>query len=104
MKLDAEEINSIIKSERGELGDSLVTVVLIILAAVLMLIFPLMSTAEKTDDVAQLSVQSATDDFVDTIRTTGKITLDDYEKYLQTITATGNSFEPEIYGSNVTCI
>lgn len=96
MKLDAEEINSIIKSERGELGDSLVTVVLIILAAVLMLIFPLMSTAEKTDDVAQLSVQSATDDFVDTIRTTGKITLDDYEKYLQTITATGNSFEPEI--------
>ena len=52
-----------------------------------------MSISERTDDVSQLSVQTATTEFVDKVRTTGKLTLDDYDKYIQTITSTGNSFE-----------
>ena len=52
-----------------------------------------MSISERTDDVSQLSVQTATTEFVDKVRTTGKLTLDDYDKYMQTITSTGNSFE-----------
>lgn len=83
-------------SEKGEIGDSLITVVAIGLGAVLMFVFPLMSLSERTDDISELAVQTATDEFIDTIRTTGKITLDDYEKYIQTITATGNSFDAEI--------
>lgn len=78
------------------MGDSLITVIAIFLAAILMFVFPLMSLAERTDDISQLAVQTATTDFVDKMRTTGKITLDDYEQYLGTITATGNSFEVEI--------
>ena len=78
------------------MGDSLITIIAIFLAAILMFVFPLMSLSERTDDISQLSVQTATDEFVDNIRTTGKITLDDYEKYLQTISATGNSFEIEM--------
>lgn len=78
------------------MGDSLITIIAIFLAAILMFVFPLMSLSERTDDISQLSVQTATDEFVDNIRTTGKITLDDYEKYLQTISATGNSFEVEM--------
>lgn len=85
-----------IVSEKGELGDSVITIVAIFLGAVLMFVFPLMSLSERTDDMSQLAVQNATDEFVDKIRTTGKITLDEYERYLQTITATGNSFEAEI--------
>lgn len=78
------------------MGDSLITIVAIFLAAVLMFVFPLMAMSERTDDVAQLAVQTATTDFVDNVRTTGKLTSDDYEKFMQTITSTGNSFDVDI--------
>ena len=78
------------------MGDSLVTVIAIFLAAILMFIFPLMSISERTDDVSQLSVQTATTEFVDGVRTTGKLTLDDYDRFIQTITSTGNSFNVEM--------
>lgn len=78
------------------MGDSLITVVAIFLAATLMFVFPLMSLSERTDDISQLAVQTATTEFVDRIRTTGKMTLDDYEKYLSTIYSTGNSFEVDL--------
>ena len=78
------------------MGDSLITVVAIFLAAILMFIFPLMSLAERTDDISQLAVQTATTEFVDDIRTTGKMTLDDYEAYLGELNSTGNSFDVEM--------
>ena len=78
------------------MGDSFTTIIAIFLAAILMFIFPLMSMAERTDDVSQLSVQTTTTEFVDKVRTTGKLTLNDYEKYLSTIAATGNSFDVNI--------
>lgn len=78
------------------MGDSLITIIAIFLAAILMFVFPLMSLSERTDDISQLAVQTATTEFVDKVKTTGKITLDDYEKYISTIIATGNSFEVEM--------
>lgn len=78
------------------MGDSLITVVAIFLAAILMFIFPLMSLAERTDDISQLAVQTATTEFVDGVRTTGVMTLDDYETYLNEISSTGNSFDIEV--------
>ena len=78
------------------MGDSLITVVAIFLAAILMFTFPLMSLAERTDDISQLAVQTATTEFVDDIRTTGKMTLDDYEAYLGELNSTGNSFDVEM--------
>ncbi len=78
------------------MGDSFTTIIAIFLAAILMFVFPLMSMSERTDDVSQLSVQTTTTEFVDKIRTTGKLTLDDYEKYLASIVSTGNSFNVEI--------
>lgn len=78
------------------MGDSLITVIAIFLAAILMFIFPLMTLAERTDDISSLAVQTATTEFVDDVRATGKMTLDDYEAYLSEISATGNSFDVEI--------
>lgn len=78
------------------MGDSLVTIIAIFLAAVLMFVFPLMTISERTDDVSQLSVKTATTEFVDSVRTTGKLTLDDYDRFVQQITSTGNSFEVEM--------
>ena len=78
------------------MGDSFITIIAIFLAAILMFVFPLMSMSERTDDVSQLSVQTATTDFVDNVRTTGKLTTNNYDKYLQTLTSTGNSYDVEI--------
>ena len=78
------------------MGDSLITVVAIFLAAILMFVFPLMSLAERTDDISQLSVQTTTTEFVDDIITTGKVTLSDYDAFYSELTATGNSFDVEI--------
>lgn len=78
------------------MGDSLITIVAIFLAAILMFVFPLMSMSERTDDVSELAVQTATTEFVDKVRTTGKLTLDDYDKFISTIASTGNSFDVEI--------
>lgn len=78
------------------MGDSLITIIAIFLAAILMFVFPLMSLSERKDDISQLAVQTATTEFVDGIKTTGKLTLDDYQKYLSTIITTGNSFETDI--------
>lgn len=78
------------------MGDTLITVIAIALAAVLMFVFPLMTMSDRTDDVSQLTVQTATSDFVDTIRSTGKITPDNYTSFIQNITSTGNTYDVEI--------
>ena len=78
------------------MGDSLITIVAIFLASILMFVFPLMSISERNDDIAQLGVQTAVTEFVDTATTTGKITLDEYSAFMQTLAATGNSYDVEI--------
>ncbi len=61
-----------------------------------MFIFPLMSTADRADEISTQTVDAATTDFVDTVRSTGKITQDNYDNFVQTISATGNSYEVEV--------
>lgn len=78
------------------MGDTLITIVAIFLAAVLMFVFPLMSISERNDDIAQMGAQTATVEFVDNIRQTGKITQSNYDSYVQTLAATGNSYDVEI--------
>ena len=60
------------------MGDSLITIVAIFLAAILMFVFPLMSISERNDDIAQLGIQTAVTEFVDKAASTGKITMDEY--------------------------
>lgn len=78
------------------MSDTLITVVAILLAAVLMFIFPLLSISERGDDISQLSVLTATTEFVDNSRSVGKITMDNYDKLITTIYATGNSYDVEL--------
>ena len=61
-----------------------------------MFIFPLMTMSDRTDDVSQLTVETATTEFVDEIRTTGKITEDKYSKFVEAIGSTGNTYDVEI--------
>ena len=78
------------------MSDTLITIVAILLAAVLMFIFPLLSVSERSDDISQLSVASATAEFVDNSRSIGKITMENYTKLITTINATGNSYDVEM--------
>ena len=78
------------------MGDSLITIIAIFLAAILMFVFPLMSISERNDDIAQLGIQTATVEFVDNVASTGKITLDNYTKFRQQLGATGNSYDVEL--------
>ena len=78
------------------MGDTIITIVAIFLAEVLMFVFPLMSISARTDDISQLKVQTATVEFVNDIRTTGKITQEKYDNFIQTISSTGNSYDVQM--------
>ena len=78
------------------MSDTLITVIAIALAAILMFVFPLMTMSDRTDDVAQLTVETATTEFVDNVRTTGKITPENYDSFVQSINSTGNTYDVEI--------
>lgn len=76
--------------------NSTITVIAIILAAILMFVFPLMTLSDTSDDVSQLTVQTATSEFVDNIKKTGKLTEEDYGKFIEQISATGNAYDVEL--------
>lgn len=78
------------------MGDTLITVVAIFLAGVLMFVFPLMSISERNDDISQMAVQTETVNFVDNVRSTGKLTQNNYNAFVQTLSATGNAYEVEL--------
>ena len=78
------------------MGDSLITITAIALAAILMFVFPLMTMADRTDDISQLAVETALREFVDDVRTKGSLTIDDYDKLVQDISATGNTYDIEL--------
>lgn len=78
------------------MGDTLITIISIFLAAILMFIFPLMSVSERNDDIAQTVVQTATADFVDEISISGAIKPSSYEAYQSKLAATGNTYDIEI--------
>ena len=78
------------------MSDTFITIIAIFLAAILMFVFPLMTLADRNDDVTQLTVQTATTEFVDDIRRTGKLTEDKYNSFVSNIAATGNAYDVEI--------
>jgi hypothetical protein len=84
------------RDKEEKMGDTLITVVAIGLAAVLMFVFPLMTMSDRTDDVSQLTVATATTEFVDDVRTSGKLTMDKYSKFVENISSTGNSYDIEM--------
>lgn len=78
------------------MSDSAVTIVAIFLAAILMFVFPLMTMADKTDDVSTLTVQTATNDITSKVRTTGRFTQEDYDNFILSLASTGNAYDVEI--------
>lgn len=78
------------------MGDSLMTIIAIFLAVILMFLFPMLSVSERADDISQLAVETAVTDFVDNSRAIGKVTVANYEKLVNALNATGNSYRIEM--------
>lgn len=78
------------------MSDTFITIIAIFLAAILMFVFPLMTLADRNDDIANLTIQTTTSEFVDEIRRTGKLTSDEYNSFVSAISATGNSYDIEM--------
>lgn len=76
--------------------NSATIIIAIFLAAILMFIFPLMTMADKQDEMAKLAVTTATTEFTNKIRVTGKITQEDYDNFILALAATGNAYDVEI--------
>lgn len=81
---------------KNEKGNVAITVLSVILAGFLLCIVPLMDVASSNDDAAQAALQSATTELVNKVQNTGNLTLQQYEKFVEEISATGNAFEVEM--------
>lgn len=75
------------------MSDTLITVVAIMLVAGLIFVVPLMTMADRVDTTSQAQVEAIVSDFVDEIRTTGKITQEKYGKFLENLTSLGYTFD-----------
>lgn len=78
------------------MDDILISIFAIVLSVILMFIFPLMTMSDRADDISQLTVDIATIEFVDEVRTTGIITQSEYEKFTSNIGSTGNTYNIEL--------
>ena len=73
--------------------DTTISIVGIVMAAILMFLVPLILIADRADDIAQLIVQTRTAEFVNEIVKSGKITKDQYQKFLDQLLSSGNTYE-----------
>lgn len=76
--------------------DTTISIIGIFIAAIIMFIVPLILISDRADDIAQLTTQTATANFVDNVIKSGKITNDDYEDFVHMINTTGNAYDVEM--------
>lgn len=76
--------------------NSLLKIFAVLIAILLLYIFPISDAFERQDDISELVVLRATTSFVDAVRDKGYITPTMYNDFLQAIEATGNTFDVEM--------
>lgn len=78
------------------MSDTLITIIGIFLAAILMLVFPLMAVSNTQDDISQVAVQSLVSEFVNNAASKGKVTQNDYNELISKLYATGNTYDVQL--------
>ena len=66
------------------------------IVAVTLFVIPVMATANQNDNITQTAVQTIVSEFVNTSAKEGKITINNYDNFIQKLFATGNSYDVEI--------
>lgn len=79
-----------------ERGETLIIVIVIVLGAIILFIFPLMAMSDRNDDITQSVVETSVSEFVNDVRTTGILTMDKYNKLVEELSATGNVYNVEM--------
>lgn len=76
--------------------DTIISIIGIFIGVIIMFIVPLILISDRVDDIAQLTTQTATANFVDNVIKSGKITNDDYKNFCEMLTTTGNIYDIEM--------
>lgn len=82
--------------------DIAITIIVIIIAAILLFVFPLLATAENKNEVDLAYVQSAANEFVNANATRGVITLESVDTLKQKLGTTGNTYNVNLEVSRKT--
>ena len=77
-------------------------IIAILVACVLLFLYPLYSLAIKTDTVVKTYVDDQTATLVDSIRNSGKLTYDMYTTYLKKLSTTDNLYDISITHQHAT--
>lgn len=78
------------------MSDTFITIIVIVVVALVMFAFPLITTANQNDKITQSSVQAIVSDFVNTAAKEGKITTENYDNFIQRLYATGNTYNIDL--------
>lgn len=73
--------------------DTTISIIGIFIAFILMFVVPLILLADRADDIAQLSIKVTTEEFINEVITTGKITNDQYIKFVNSLASSGNVYD-----------
>lgn len=88
---------NLLRSSSGDtLGSTLILVVVIVLAAGLMFVFPLMVTSSQNDKIAYNQAYVALVDFTNNSATIRKISEDSLDTFQQKLNSTGNLYEVQV--------
>ncbi len=75
------------------MGDSISIIFTVVVAVLLMFLFPMLDISERQDDLSYMAVYTATVDLVDAVRNTGVLTLEMYNSYMNQIYGTLNTYD-----------
>lgn len=78
------------------MDDTFISIIAVIVASIIMFIFPFVILADRNDDIAQLTVETLTEEFVDSVIKTGKITNEDYQRFISRLTSSRNTYDINI--------
>lgn len=76
--------------------DTVISIIAIISAAVIMFFAPTILIADRSDDISQLLVQTATAEFVNEVVKSGKITVENYQRFISSLQSSGNTYDVDV--------
>lgn len=75
------------------MDETVISIIAIITGAIIMFLTPLILIADRSDDISQLLVQTATSEFVNEVVKSGKITTDNYQNFVVSLQTSGNTYD-----------
>lgn len=75
------------------MDDTMISVIAIMISAVIFFMVPMVLIADRSDDLSQLAVQSNTSEFVREVISVGKVTTENYQRFVSSLYSSGNIYD-----------